>query len=63
MTSANPKKPPGTNLSPRFLKPETTVAERIDQLTLAHPDEQDLRQEQGTAGKLAQTGDGNPLER
>ena len=44
MTSASPKKPPGTNLSTRFLKPETTVAERIDQLTLAHPDEQDLRQ-------------------
>jgi hypothetical protein len=44
MTSASPQKPPGTNLSTRFLKPETAVAERIDQLTLAHPDEQDLRQ-------------------
>ena len=44
MTSASPQKPPGTNLSPRFRKPEIAVAERIDQLTLAHPDEQDLRQ-------------------
>ena len=44
MTSASPQKPPGTNLSTRFRKPETAVAERIDQLTLAHPDEQDLRQ-------------------
>ena len=44
MTSASPKKPPGTNLSTRFLKPETTVAERIDRLTLAHPDDRNLRQ-------------------
>ena len=44
MTSASPKKPPGTNLSTRFRKPETAVAERIDQLTLAHPDNQNQRQ-------------------